>query len=235
MNSGSSASIHSGSHVGRGVLHQVVPPEVAAGLHVDRQLIPADALVRRCRCVTVTPCFSADVHGLVGVGLERDGLGAAVDAVGGDQDLAGGVDDAVGQRVGAEAAEDDRVDRADAGAGQHGDGQFLDHRHVDRDAVALLDAAALEHVGELADLLVELAVGELCVLAGLVAFPDDRDLVAARLQVPVQAVVGDVGLAADEPLDRDVALSKSYSRTLRPLLLPVELVGDLAPRTRRGP
>ena len=28
-------------------------------------------------------------------------------------------------------------------------GQLGDHRHVDRDAVALLDAEALQHVGEL--------------------------------------------------------------------------------------
>ena len=51
-----------------------------------------------------------------------------------------------------------RVRRADAGAGQHGDGQLRDHRHVDGDAVAGLDAQPLEDVGELADLAVQLLV-----------------------------------------------------------------------------
>jgi hypothetical protein len=53
---------------------------------------------------------------------------------------------------GREAAEDHRVDGADAGAGEHRDRRLGDHRQVDRDAVALLDPEPLEHVGELADL-----------------------------------------------------------------------------------
>ena len=58
--------------------------------------------------------------------------------------------------VGGEAAEDDRVRGADARAGEHRDGQLGDHRHVDGDAVAGLDAERLERVGEAADLGVEL-------------------------------------------------------------------------------
>ena len=57
----------------------------------------------------------------VGDLLQRDDLPAAVAAVGGDQQAAGGIVDAIAQRFGAEAAEDDAVDRADAGAGQHRD------------------------------------------------------------------------------------------------------------------
>ncbi len=45
---------------------------------------------------------------------------------------------AVDQRVGRESAEDDGVRRADAGAGQHGDGQLGRHAHVDGDAVTFL-------------------------------------------------------------------------------------------------
>ena len=44
------------------------------------------------------------------------------------------------ERLGGEAAEDDGVRRADAGAGQHGDGQLGHHAHVDGDAVALFHA-----------------------------------------------------------------------------------------------
>src|SRR6188508_529170 len=43
-------------------------------------------------------------------------------------------------RVRREAAEDHRVDRADARAGEDGVGGLEDHRQVDGDAVALLDA-----------------------------------------------------------------------------------------------
>jgi hypothetical protein len=130
-----------------------------------------------------------DLDGLVGDGLEVHGLLAAERAVGRDEHLAGGVDDAVGQRVGAEAAEHDRVDGADAGAGQHGHRQLGNHGQVDGDPVALLDAVRLEDVGELADLGVQFAIGELLVFAGLIAFPDDRGLVAPGLEVAIEAVV----------------------------------------------
>ena len=56
---------------------------------------------------------------LVGDRLERHDAAAAVAAVGGDQHLGLRVVDPVAQRLGAEAAEDDGVHRADAGAGQH--------------------------------------------------------------------------------------------------------------------
>jgi hypothetical protein len=43
-------------------------------------------------------------------------------------------------RFGREAAEDDRMHRADARAGEHRDGRLRDHRHVDGDAIAFLHA-----------------------------------------------------------------------------------------------
>jgi hypothetical protein len=52
---------------------------------------------------------------------------------------------------GREAAEHDRMDRADARAGEHRVRRFRDHRHVDGDAIALFDAARLQDVGEAAD------------------------------------------------------------------------------------
>ncbi len=95
-------------------------------------------------------------------------------------------------------------------------GGFRDHRHVDGDRGRLVcTPSALQHVGEAADLFVELAIGDLAWLsAGIVAFPNDRDLVAALVQVPVDAVVGDVGDAVLEPLDRDIAASKEVFLTL---------------------
>ena len=87
--------------------------------------------------------------------------------------------DAIAQRLGAEAAEHHAVDRADARARQHRDGQLRDERQVDRDAIALLHAERLEDVGELADLAVQIEVGQRPAIARL-AFPDERGLVAAR-------------------------------------------------------
>jgi len=120
---------------------------------------------------------------------------------------------------------------ADAGAGEQRDRQLGDHRHVDRDAVALLDAQLLEDVGELAHLGVELAVRERLALGRLVALADQRDLILALGEVPVEAVVRHVGLAVEEPLEEDLALAEVEVLLvdLGPLLLPVELAGNLAP------
>ena len=118
-----------GRAIGRGVGHQLVPPEIAARLHVDRLIaaVEDDALLDRRRLV----------EGRIDVLLERHDLAAPPAAVGGDDELGLGVVVAVGDGVGGEAAEDDRVRRADAGTGEHGDRRFGDHRHVDRDAIAL--------------------------------------------------------------------------------------------------
>ena len=113
--------------------------------------------------------------------------------------------DAAGERVRREAAEHHRMDRADARAGEHRVGRLRDHRQVDGDAVALLDVAVAQHVGEAADLVVQLPIGDLLRLVRVVAFPDDRDLVAALGEMAVDAVVGDVERAVLEPFDRDVA------------------------------
>ena len=89
--------------------------------------------------------------------------------------LALGVVDAAGERVGGEAAEDHRVRGADAGAGQHRDHGLGDHRHVDRDPVAGLDAELGQRVGGLADLVLELGVGDGAGVAGL-ALPVEATL-----------------------------------------------------------
>ena len=182
MNSGCSLSSSTGVAVGVDVVHQVVPPVVAAGLHVD--------VARRCGGRRRPSAPIGDFcEAVIDVRLERDDLAAPPAAVGGDDELRLGVVVAVGDGVGAEAAEDDRVRRADPGTGQHGDRQLGDHRHVDRDAVAGLDAELLQHVGELADFAMQLLIGQHAGVARL-AFPDDRRLVLPpRREVPVEAVV----------------------------------------------
>jgi hypothetical protein len=115
------------------------------------------------------------------------------------------VGDAVGDRMGAEAAEDHGMDGADAGAGEHGDGGFGNEGEVDEDAVALGDAVAFEDVGEAADLAVELFVREGAFLAGPAvgggfAFPDEGGLVGDRgVEPAVEAVDRQVEASAAEP------------------------------------
>jgi len=119
--------------------------------------------------------------------------------VGGDDHGGLGVEDAVPQGVGGEPAEDHRVDGTDPGAGQHGHGQLGHHRHVDGHPVTASDAKALQDVGEPADVGQQLGVGESPGVPRL-ALPVEGHLVTpARLDVPVQAVVGDVEGAAVEP------------------------------------
>jgi hypothetical protein len=112
-------------------------------------------------------------------GLEGHHLAAAPRAVAGDDEGGLGVVDAVAHGLRREAAEDHRVRRADAGAGEHRDGDLGHHAHVDRHAVAGAHAELAQHVGEAAHLAVELLVGERARVAGL-ALPEDGGLVAAQ-------------------------------------------------------
>ena len=81
------------------------------------------------------------------------------------------------------------MDRADPGAGQHGAGGLGNHWQVDRDAIALCDAELPEHVGELADLAMQLAIGDFLVDRRIVALPQDCGLIAASGEMAVDAVV----------------------------------------------
>ena len=108
--------------------------------------------------------------------------------------------DAIAQRLGAESAEHDAVDGADAGARQHRDRQLGNERHVERDAIALLDAERPEARWRTGRPRGEIEVRQRPAIAGL-AFPDERRLVPARRpDVTIEAVDADVELAADEPL-----------------------------------
>jgi hypothetical protein len=133
----------------------------------------------------------------------------AVATVGGDDELGLGVVHAIGERFGAEATEDDAMRGADPGAGQHRHDGFGNERHVDADPVAGDDAEMTHDVGAAAHLTQQIAVGERALVARL-TLPDDRRLVAPpRKNLAIDAVVGEVRLAADEPF----AHGKFHSRT----------------------
>ena len=114
--------------------HLLVPPEVSAGGPVHFDLV-ADPLQHDHLLDG-----GAILHGRVGILLLGNRLGAAEASVADDENLGFGIPYTGGEGVGAEAAENDGMDGADAGAGQHGDTGLGNHRHVDADAVSLLYA-----------------------------------------------------------------------------------------------
>src|ERR1044071_4226385 len=84
-------------------------------------------------------------------------------------------------------------------ARKHGNRQFWNERHVERNAVAPFNAGTLEDVGKAADFRVELLIGERALVARF-AFPDNGGLVAPPgLKMTVKAVIGNIRLASDEP------------------------------------
>ena len=204
--------------------HQLRPPEVAAGL--ERHGLAGAAQhddVLDARCVG---------ERLVDVLLQRHDRAAAVAAVGSDQDLCAGVVDPVAQRLGGESAKHDRVHRADAGARQHRDGDFRDHREIDRHAVAAFDAQSLQDVRELVDVGVQLAVRDAPDFAGRLAFPDQRHAAALpRAHVAVETIHRGVELASEEPLRmRRLPLQHPIPRAT-----PLQLLRPVRPISFRVP
>ena len=100
------------------------------------------------------------------------------------------------------AAEDHRMDYAQARAGQHGDGQFRDHGHVDGDAVAFLQAGKFaQYRRDFIHAPVQFLIRDHhVVLVFRFGNEDERSLVLVLGQVPVHAVVAGIQFAADEPL-----------------------------------
>ena len=139
-------------------------------------------------------------HDLIDAILHRRGLALAGGPVDGDQDLRLGELHPLAYRLGREATEDDVVRRADPGAGEHRHHDLGDHRQVDPDDIARLDSEILQRAGEALHLGQELGIGDVALIALLAAPVEGDPLTPALLDMPVEAVVGDVQLAAGEPL-----------------------------------
>jgi hypothetical protein len=152
------------------------------------------------------------LHGFIHQMLVGHRLAAAHTGVGRDHDLGLGVVDAHRQVVGREPAEHHRVNRTDPGAGQHGDGGFGDHRHVNDDPVALTHAQRLQYRREAVHFAVQFGVGVNLGFVGFRRDVDQRPLVGAVGQMPVHGVVAKIGLAADKPLaKRRLAVVAQFS------------------------
>src|SRR3954447_13699858 len=121
------------------------------------------------------------------------------------------------------------MNSADPRAGQHRVGGLRNHRQIDGDAVAFLDIARAQDVGETADLIMQLTVGDVPGLRGIVTLPDAGDLIAALVEVPVDAVPGDVEDAALEPFDGDVTRLERDVLDLGERLDPADALALFAP------
>ena len=93
------------------------------------------------------------------------------------------------------------MDRADAGASQHGHDGFGNHRHIEAHPITLADAAVLQHVRQSTDLFVQLAIGERAALIRLIALPNDGRLVPPRREMPINTVETGVQSPAFKPAD----------------------------------
>ena len=207
---------HLGGAVDAAARHQPVEVGLALAQVLQGQLTPENDDVFQ---------HVATLHGLVGDALQVHPVAPAITHVPRDQRLRVGVLDAVAQRAHAEAGVHHAVDGADAGAGQHADGPLRRQGHVDDHPVPLAHAQGFQPVGEPVHLLRQPGVG-VDLLGAVLAQPDERRLVAPLGgQVPVQRVVGDVGLAAHEPAEVGILPLEN----LVPPAEPVQLIGRLGP------
>ena len=140
----------------------------------------------------------------IDIGFERHALAAAQAFVGSDDEAALAALDPACERLGREAAEHNRMDRAQPRAGEHGDDALEDHGHVDRHALALGDADRLQRIGHGDGFGLEFAIGEAAPgCSGIVRLEDQRNRVAARLSMAVDRIVAKIELAVGEPGDVD--------------------------------
>ena len=144
--------------------------------------------------------LGAVLHRLVDDGFDGRGLALAIAAVGGDDELDSAVLDAVGDRRGGEAAEDDGVRGAEAGAGEHGEHRLRDHRHVDRNAVAGLDSEFGERIRGLRDLAQKIGVRDGAGVSGFAFEVVGHAIAEAVLDMAIDAVVCGIEPSAHEPL-----------------------------------
>ena len=93
------------------------------------------------------------------------------------------------------------MDGADARTGQHGDGRFRDHRHIDDHSIPLADTLPHQRTGEAGDEIAQFGIREGPLLAGNGAVVDQGGLFAATVfTVTIQRVITGIDFATTEPL-----------------------------------
>ena len=153
---------------------------------------------------------------------------AATGPIRGNDQLGLGIVISICDGIGTETAKNDRMSGANASAGQHGNRQFRDHRHIKCHAIAGCHAQFLQNVGELADFAMKILVSQDSAVSRF-TFPDNgRFVFSPSGQVPIQAVVAGIDLSTDKPLGfRHGALDHVV-----PLFEPVQVLSKFAPEPR---
>ncbi len=130
---------------------------------------------------------------------EGDALAAPEGTVRGHENLGFEVFEAASEGGLGEARKNDRMDGAQAGAGQHGDDLGGRWREKDRDPVSLADSEFMENLREPDGLVEKAPIGENLFLAP-VSGPDEGDLVRKAVpHMPVEGVVADVSFRSGQP------------------------------------
>ena len=169
-------------------------PDIAAFLHVHLAHVGAE-----------TPHHQ---HLLDGRAVGHRGIGSvfqgnntapAVTAIRRHTDFGLAVDDAAGERFGAEATEHDHMWRADSRAGQHADHQFRNHRHIEGYSITFLHAQIEQYRRKAIDLAIQVLIGEHARVTRL-TFPDEGCFIAtSSLAMAIDAIVGSVKLTPHKP------------------------------------
>jgi hypothetical protein len=187
-----------GRMVGRGFGGNVFVPDVATVLHFHfpaGYLRDDDGFHRR-----------AGFQRGVDIDLQRHLAAAAPAFIGGDHRDGVAVLDPVGEAIRRESAEHDGMNGTDSRTGEQRHRGLDNHRQVDGDHVTFFDAAIGERIGQPADLFMQRFIGDIFRIVRVIPFPDDRGLIAALSQVPVQAIGGHVQRAVLKPFNGYIAL-----------------------------
>ena len=213
------------------VLEEIVDEVVTAVDHRALRVVLAGDPPPHEDLLDLGPLLVRLLDCLIGLLLVIDQIAVAVVGVHRDEHGALRVGHPLTASGAAEAAEHLGVDHAEPRAGEHRHRQVRDHRHVERDPVARLHSGEVtEQRGELVDAAMEFRVRDLdgFDVLGLL-HPDQRVLVPAAFEVPVDAVDARVQAPADEPLE-ERRIARVEQRV--PLLVPGEHVGVLDERLR---
>ena len=158
------------------------------------------------------------------------GLAAAHAGIGRNDQHRLGIVDTGSQRTGSKTTENHRVDGADAGCGQDGEGCLGNHRHVNQNSVALLDAEVLVNRRHALDFTLQFskAIDSLFVSFG--RDEDQRAIIRTLGRMTVNRVITKIGFAIDKPL------GKRWARIIAHLgkrFFPVDELGLLGPELIR--
>ena len=198
-------------HVLVGRLIQHVPPMVAPLLHLHFRTRP---LVHHGM-----PHGGAFAQRFVNSVLQPDLLAAAPTAVGRDHDAGFQILDSRFQCFGRKAAENHRMRNAKPRAAQHRNRRFGNHRHVDHGPVAGLHPEFEQRTRKARHQPLQFAIGNGPLVARL-AFENNRRFVPATAdRMPIDAVIANIQLAADEPFGERRIPVKRLFKALEPVQL----------------